>query len=512
MRTNLLKQGLGLFFLLSLLVTSCKNYQDFEPIEGVDYNGEMAVPLVHGSVTLQDILDDSDFDDDLSSLVINDDGSMTLVYENSQITQRVADLYDTLPNFPLVIPENSFEVEVELFDDLQVDEMRLNEGSLSFIMQSMYSENVDVLITIPNLTKDGAVFNVTQTIVYNGSSPAEATVTPVDMTGYTLSLTDNMMQLYYQAVTVSGNNVEILPILGQAEGWAYDYIKGSWDTDTIEISKDTLNIELYDDWVAGDLTFADPKLSLVVDNSFGFPTSANLSELRVITTSGESMLLESTDLDNGIQLNYPSLMEEGVSKETTFELNSSNSNIADILNARPTQIVYDVSVIVNPESNGSTTGFMTEDSELDFAFKTELPMYGTASGFEIEEPMDMDLDDFENVEAIEFKVIVDNGMPIEADLQLYFLDEADNKIDSMYTDFQSLVQSADVDGNGVVTGTKQTISLVNFDEARVEQIMNSKKMLIGARFSTSDGGNTNVRILTTHELGVKVGMKIKLKE
>ncbi len=512
MRTNLLKQGLGLFFLLSLLVTSCKKYQDFEPIEGVDYNGEMAVPLVFGSVTLQDILDDSDFDDDLSELVINDDGSMTLVYENSQITQRVADLYDTLPNFPLVIPETSFEVEVELFDDLQVDEMRLNEGTLSFLMQSPYTENVDVLITIPNLTKDGAVFNVTQTLVFDGGAPAEGSIDQIDMTGYTLSLADNMMQMYYQAVTASGNNVEILPIIGQAEGWAYDYIKGSWDTDTIEISKDTLNIELYDDWVAGDLTFADPQLSLVVNNSFGFPTTANLSELRVITTTGETLLLESDDLDSGISLNYPSLMEEGISKETTFELNSSNSNIDDILNAKPTQIVYDVSVIVNPENNGSTTGFMTENSELDFAFKTELPVYGTASGFEIEEPMDMDLEDLDNVEALEFKIIVDNGMPIEADLQLYFLDEADNKIDSMYTDFQQLIGSAEVDANGLVTGVKQTISIVNFDEARVAQIKNSQKMLIGARLSTSNEGNTAVRILTDHELGVKVGMKIKLKE
>lgn len=512
MRTNLLKQAIGLFFTLCLLATSCKNYQDFEPIEGVDYNGEMAVPLIYGAITLQDVLDESDVEDDLSSLVINPDGTMKLIYENSQITQRISEVYNIVSDFPIAIPETSNEFEIQLFDDLVVEEMKLKNGTLRFEMQSPFEEDVDVLITLPNLKKDGAVFNVTQTISYNGSAPAEAVIAPIDMTGYTLSLEDNKMQLYYQAVTAGGDNVEIYPILGMAENWEYDYIKGSWDSETIEISKDTINIELYDNWVGGDITFADPQLSLVVNNSFGFPTTANVNGLHVISANGESILLESDDLENGISLNFPSLMEVGESKETFFSLTTENSNIATILNARPKQIIYDVSVIVNPNNNGSTTGFMTDDSGLEFAFKTELPIYGTASGFEIEEPVDMNIEDLENIEAVEFKVIVDNGMPIEAGLQLYFLDEQDNRVDSLYTNYEELIQSAEVGGNGLVTTPSQTISFVTFDAARVERIKESNKMLIGARFSTANNGTTPVRILTSHEMGVKVGMKIKLKE
>ncbi|MFK7807728.1 MAG: hypothetical protein AB8F74_08025 [Saprospiraceae bacterium] len=512
MRINLLKQGLCLFLLLSLFFNSCKNYEDFDAVDGVEYNGELAVPLVYGSISLQDVLDDNNVEDEISSLVIVPDGTMKMTYENNQISFSLGDQYDTLPDFPLVIAENAVEYEIELFEEMTVEEMRLSSGSVRFELQASQQENVEVLITIPNLKKDGAVFNVTETIPYDGSAPSQAVIDPIDLTGYSLLLTDNKLQMYYQAVTASGDNVMIFPIIGMAENWEYEYLEGNWVTDTIPITRDTLNIDLFDNWVDGDITFADPRFSLSIENSFGFPTSVSIGELRVLSADGGSIVLESDDLQDGISLNYPTLMEEGIMKQTDFSLNNTNSNIDDILNARPKQIIYDLSTIVNPSSDENTTGFMNKDSKLNFAIKTELPIYGTASGFQIEEEMDMDMEDLENVESAEFKVIINNGMPIEADLQLYFLDDQDNKIDSLYADFEPIVKSAKVDNDGLVTTATESISFVNFDAARVARIKDSNKMLVGARFSTANEGNTAVQILSTHEMGVKIGMKVKLKE
>jgi hypothetical protein len=512
MRTNLLKPGVGLFLSLCIFLSSCKNYEDFERIDGLDFNGEMAVPLTFGSISLQDILDDSDVENELSSLIINTDGSMVLVYESDQVFLNIAGTYDSIPDFPLVIPETSNEFELQLFEEFDVQELRLKKGSLRFQLQSPHQEDVNVLITLPNFTKNGAVFNVQQNIPFNGSAPSEAFIAPIDMTGYTLSLNNNMMTMYYQAVTANGTNVEIFPIVGMAENWEYDFIKGNWKADTIQISRDTMLIDLYENSIGGHITFADPKITMILNNSFGFNSQVNITELQLITADNESIWLESDALSEGIALNYPSLLEVGHAKETVFALHKDNSNITDLLNARPKQLIYDAAILINPENSNSLSGFMTDNSGLDFRFKTELPIYGTASGFTIEEPMQLDWDDLNNVEAIEFKIIVDNGMPIEAGMQLYFLDEQDNRVDSLYSDYQYLIKAATVATDGQVGAATQTVSLVTFDAARVERIKNSNRMLIGATFSTANGGNTPVRIMTTQEMAVKVGMKVKLKE
>jgi hypothetical protein len=478
----------------------------------VDYNGEMAVPLTFGSISLQDILDDSDAENELSSLIINPDGSMVLVYESDLVSLNIAGTYDSIPDFPLVIPETSNEFELQLFEEFDVQELRLKKGSLRFQMQSPHQEDVNVLITLPNFTKNGAVFNVQQNIPFNGNAPSEAFIAPVDMTGYTLSLDNNMMTMYYQAVTASGNNVEIFPIVGMAENWEYEFIKGNWKADTIQISRDTLLIDLYENSVGGNITFADPKIAMIINNSFGFSSQVNINELQLITPDNESIWLESPVLSDGIALNYPSLLEVGDTKETSFNLNKNNSNIDALLNARPKQLIYDVAVLINPDNNSALSGFMTDNSGLDFRFKTELPIYGTATGFIIEEPMEIDLNDLDNVEAIEFKVIVDNGIPIEAGMQLYFLDELDNRVDSLYTDYEYLIKAASVGNDGQVSAATQTVSFVTFDAARVERIKNSTRMLMGASLSTANEGNTPVRILATQQMAVKVGMKVKLKE
>ena len=67
MRLNLFTKGICLFFMLTILMTSCQKYQDFEAIEDVDYNGEMAFPLVFGSATIQDLIDEGNENGDLSS-------------------------------------------------------------------------------------------------------------------------------------------------------------------------------------------------------------------------------------------------------------------------------------------------------------------------------------------------------------------------------------------------------------------------------------------------------------
>ncbi len=499
-----------LLIVIAILAVSCKNYQDFEPIEGVDYSGELAFPLVNGSTNLQEIIDQTD--SDISELTVHPDGTLELVYEGNAISENIANQYNLLSTFPLAIVDNNTEVTVPFAEGLEVSQMRLKSGVLSFDLQSNHTEDIEVLITLPNLTKDGQAFNVTKTIPYTGASPATASIPPIDMLGYSLSLNAGKMQLHYQAKKANGEYVLIDPIMGMAENWTYSYVEGNWATDSFNLTNDTLHIELYDEWVGGDVNFADPRLTLTIDNSFGIPTRALIDEIEVLTTDGESILLESDQLDSGIDLLYPALTETGQSKQTVLEFNNTNSNIAEIVNAKPQRVTYKLTAVVNPDQSGGANGFMTDQSSIDLSLKASLPVYGTASGFEIEEPLETDLGDLDNVESATIKLIVDNGLPVELGLQVYFLDETGQKVDSLFADTEYLVKSAAINTQGMVTDPIQSVSFIPFSAHRLSLLQQSNRMLVNATISTADEGNTPVRILSTHTLGVKAGMRVVLED
>jgi len=505
-------KALGLALCLCTIHSSCKNFEDFNEIDEVEVGGDYAIPLINSTASLQDILDDTGTQNDVSGLIIADDGSMKIEYKNSPIEKNISAFFEDIPSFPLVIPFNSNEFPFQFFEGVSVQQMNLSSGTLSFDLESEWQEDVDVLITIPNLTKGGVAFNISIQLNYQGNSPTMASTGPISLADYTLNLNDGMIEVYYQAVNSNGDNLQINPIMGMAENWKYDYLQGTWDNDTFNLSMDTLEIDIYDNWVDGQITFADPSLSLMVENSFGFPTMAKINELKVITTSGDIMYLTGDVFDTPLYLNYPSMMEPDASKETVITFNNTNSNIADILNAHPKQIIYSIDAIINPDNDPNTNGFMTDESTMQITLETELPIHGTASGFEIEEPLDSDLSDLENIEWAEFKIIADNGIPIDLGIQLYFTNEAGEKIDSLYSGFENLTEAATVDGGGNVISSTEKVTFIEVSADRMENIKQSNSLIVAATFSTADNGSTPVKILTNHELNLKVGLKVGVEE
>ena len=490
---------------------SCKNFEDFNEIEEVELNGAYAIPLINSSTNLQDILDETGQQNDLSGLIIEDDGSMKVVYQNEAITQHMSDFFEEIPSFPLVIPFNSNQIPFDIFEGINVQQLNLKSGTLSFELESYHQEDINVLITIPNLVKDGTAFNVTQTVQYSGNSPAIASISPVDLTGYSFNLPNGELEVYYQANNNNGDNLQINPIIGMAENWDYEYMQGIWEKDTISLASDTLAIDIFDNWVDGTINFADPRLTIIVDNSFGFPTMAQIEKLKVITASGDEMYLQSSLFDTPLYLDYPALTAPNTSKQTTLTFNNTNSNIADILNSKPSQIIYSITAVINPDESSVTNGFMTDQSSMSISLETELPIHGSASGFEIEEPLESDLSDLDDIEWAEFKIITDNGLPADLGIQLYFTNDQGEKIDSLYNGFEKLTESAVVNNAGDVISSTEKVTLIEVSAERMENIKQSNNLMVGLTFSTVDGGNTPVKILTSHQLDVKVGLKVGLK-
>ncbi|MEM1318641.1 MAG: hypothetical protein AAGG75_00225 [Bacteroidota bacterium] len=494
----------GAVFVFSLLLSSCQSFEEVGQIDEVNWNGEFALPLAFGTLSMQDILDEVG---DLSFLEINSDGTMQLIFEGDEITKQSSEVLGSFPDFPVVIPENSFSIPFPNYGAISIDELSLKTGTLAFEIRSQYTSDINFTITIPNLERDGVPFSISSTVPYNGSLPAVGRIDPVDLSGYVLDVSSDSLSLEYSA-TLDGQDVEVGLITGLAENWTYETVTGSWARQQFPLAVDSVEMDIYDNWVDGDLSFADPRLILTIDNSFGFPSEAIIHSLMVRTLDNRLIPLESSALRNGVSLDYPTINEQGQSKQTTIVLDRNNSNIDEILNAQPIQIVYRVDAVVNPDNN-SEVGFVSDQSAITVTLDAEVPVYGAAQDFTLESTSDLSIDEVDDIESAELKVTSSNGIPVDLDLQIYLADASGQVIDSLFFISHDLLPAAQVDDNGDVTAASDKVEFFEIPRGLIDLLIYADQIIFHASFSTYNDGQEAVRLLSTQALDINLGIKVK---
>ncbi len=494
------------FLTTVLFFSACKKFEDVKVVEDVNYEAEFAIPLINSKLSLQDIIDS---EGDFEELEIDENGNMFLNYSAEFEHNTVDELLGEIPSIPLVLTDTTMTVPVQVFDNLELNSISLKSGTLSFSLHSSIAENTNVTITIPQLTKDGLTFSTNLDLIYQGTLPITASADQLPIEGYILDLTENSVQINYEAVTNSGDHIVLDLVTGSADDWNYELVEGIWDQQTFTISNDSIEVDLFGNWLDGEVSFEDPRLAVRVENSYGFPVSVQLKNAVAITSAGNEIPLTTTG--NSFDVNYPLMNEQGEMKSTTFYFDKNNSNIKDILNAGPTKLIYEIEGTINPEDLNDP-GFLTDQSDLMSLVTLELPAYGTASGFTIETTADIDLGEIENINGAEFKIITDNGLPIDVYLQLYFQDENENILDSLFHQSQAILGAASVDTQGNTVNSTEMVNYIDVSKERMLMIQNAKSVKIQASFSTTNDGNTSVIVNSSQELEIRMGAKIGLED
>ena len=224
------------------------------------------------------------------------------------------------------------------------------------------------------------------------------------------------------------------------------------------------------------------------------------------------MALTGTFVSNGSNLNYPATTEVGQMKSTQIVLDKSNSNVVDIISSKPTSMVYDIDGIINPDGNRNISGFLLDTSAFKMKINIEVPLYATVKGFEERDTLDITFPSTKDIDHADFKIIADNGTGLNANLQAYFLDVNNRVIDSLYSSAnETILKAAAVDANGKVIAPLRNISNVKMDLAKMTHLQATKKVIIKYTFSTVNNGSTPVRILSSQEIKVKIGVVAGVK-
>ena len=163
---------------MSILISSCvKEEFDMDTASTVNWDPNVAAPLINTSLTLWDILNDYDSTD---LLVIDSNQFVYLVYEDtvfSETAESLIHITDQNMNFSDNLPlgvttgdhvfDFDFNFDFNLSGGMTLDSILLKAGQLSFTMNSDLNYPATVQMTIPGSTLNGAPFAVT--LNYNTS-------------------------------------------------------------------------------------------------------------------------------------------------------------------------------------------------------------------------------------------------------------------------------------------------------------------------------------------------------
>jgi len=526
-----------LLFALSACVKDLK----LKKIAGIEWNPEFAVPLVYSSITAKDVMVASY---NGGSITEDSDHFITLVYRGNLLSLKASDFIQ----FPDQTASNSLALTALSIAALngtgsinlpfsqnftintvngssRIDTMYLKSGLFTISVSSDIDNNGSIAISIPGATKNGIPFSATLPLNFTGTSPVTSTVS-VDLSGYrivTVAPTppENQLQIdcnmTFTAASGSAATGDQIQFKESFSNLQFSKLFGYISQPLLSPNADTVLVDLFNNSLGGgSFTLADPKFRIIISNSYGLPILANFGVFQAFnqnrTPSTYSIL--GAGIPNPLPIGSPTQDQIGQSVVTSFELNKDNSNIVNIINNTPPYVIYQINAIANPAGVAppSAPNFMLDTSNFKVDLEIEMPLYGTAKGFTVQDTVDsFTFEDASHLDYLLLRSNIDNGFPCDIRIQVYFTDSLYNKLDSLVTGSDQIIMAAaPVDANGKVSAPSSKITDVVMEKDRITKLKNMKYMLVKADAQTNDNGQTNVRIYTDYALSVKLSADAKI--
>ena len=517
---------------IGFITQSCvKDSFDFDKLStDMVFNPNIAVPLINSKLTLRDLVRDWDdnelFEEDST-------GFLYLMYSKHIFSKTAKDV--------VKIPTQSFTnsyiapTNIDLnsvtytYTDNTIEDFSVNNSSrletiiiksalLSINITSSQNLNGTVELEFPSIKKNGTSY----TKIINLSTGGDTTYN--DLNEYTIDLTTdnpayNKLPVNYNinltnsnasfntgdemfAATISLNNIE------------YKTIIGFIGQDIISIPSDSVHLDIFDKAFDGDIFFMDPKFKIFINNSFGIPMQFEFDSFKLYNAVNETYANYQFPIaHNPLTIDYPTLSNIGTSRATNFVMDTlSFPAIRDIISYNPKFIIFGVDGKINPTDPGTNDNFVLDTSKFDVNLKIELPIWGRAKYFVLQDTFDLDMSNFyQDIDSLEwmlFRINADNAMPLEVGIQIYFVDQEFSIIDSLYDNGQmNILESGVIDGSGKVVQPTNKISDFKFSSERLSGLHDVRYIFTRGYINTTDEATKLVRFYEGNYVSFKMGVQ-----
>lgn len=497
MRNNLII--LAGFF---LLLTSCFR-NDLENIKFTRWNPDLAVPLIKSQFTLGDII--AGYDED-GMLVTDSTGFITLIINRDNVFTLQANEFFEVPSQIFSITDTIQSLELEFPGDELIQTLGIREGKLIFHLDSMLQQAINVNIDIPQATLGDLPLH--EEIILQTLTSFTDTI---DLSGYTLDLTGygdevNRLEIKYDARRLLDSLPTILENFSVSlQDVVFDYADGFFGTKNFSIKTDTISLQFLKNWTEGTIYINNPEIGVTLHNDFGMPFFLELSNFQAENTV-LSVPISGTVFTDSIAVSFLTDSLSIGSATTEVAIDSSNSNIENVIAFSPQNITYQLMLSVNSTSNNMSPSFLYDSSELVGNVQLKLPFQGRIDNLILQDTFDLDINTIEELTKADFTLTVTNTFPVNAQIQVLFVDTDFQVIDSLLTSPDDIIISGVTNTNGEVIAPITQISKIAFDKEKLENLFSSRKLIVRAQLSAGSVQQPSIRFLSSSRIEIHLGV------
>jgi hypothetical protein len=285
-----------------------------------------------------------------------------------------------------------------------------------------------------------------------------------------------------------------------------EYVEGYLGQEAFNFAATTDELKVLSNLTEGKIDFEDLELSFFAENGVGADARVVINELRATNTrNGNKVQLNTPLIEINIDRAMNNPLVNSYSKKT---IDGSNSNIDELFEIFPNEFYYDFSVSLNPNGNANNyQDFIYHESKLNAGIEVEMPLQLSAKNLTLIDTLDFNLGDIsvldQTKEAV-FKIISENSFPLEADIQLFFIEQSLNKVvDSMFSEKHIISAGIINPGKERVLLPSETIIEEKVWEERLTRMKYADKIIVVAKFNSLPEGQ-QVKIYSDYELKVKL--------
>jgi hypothetical protein len=535
-QTGRIVTGIAMIGMIALLIISgCKKDFQFDKVKDLAWNPDFALALVNDTITLRKVLTQNGAGD---NLYIDDSGNISILYYYNH------DAFKLLPNDLIRISPFSFPYMHQITHDEQntlaisdltlqavtltldlplnnqeitIDRIRVKTGKIRVTTTNTFNNDGTLTCRILNATKNGQPFSFTITPFVSGQMQKDIDIADV---WFELAATQNKLQVEVEGLVKKSGS----PIAG-------DQIRADFEISISSIGRfegylgqqvfpqlmDSVRIRVFNNaYVLGQIHFMDPQDSITIVNSIGIPTEITIEKMVAINNSSAASLDIASYLGSGAIIQVPSPLinatQPTVSKMVYTNANTGNAMDA-FFNMKPDWVAFQVKTRTNPA--GKTTNFFSDTDSCFADLRVKLPLWGHFDHLTFQDTFDLVIDKPEELEHLEFRTKISNGLPLTARMQVYFTDDKYNKKDSLAGLDEIFITEAPIDPATDlpypgVFGEKDTS--ITLDMSRMQNLTNVKKMLVRAVLNSDNNGQVNVKMKAEQRLKLNFSARAKLRK
>ncbi len=497
---NALRWIVPLFLLLSV---SCREIDNIETA----YEAEFALPLVDSDIVVSDLIEQID---SVGFVTVDPDGLIRLKFTGDTLFVFAAEIFEEFNNFPsasIPIQINPFPIPISAVNGVDLDTAFLKTGDL--IIQQLVNttdDNLDFILTLPEFLRDGQPFRFAVSLA-PGESFTNANQ-PIDLSDYQIIPESGFVNITYSAIGPVGNPVDLADnLIIQFSEITFSLVYGRFDPLPFSGVTDIIFVDFFDTYIDGQIAFQEPRTIVNVESTIGIPTEVEIAQFTVNPAPSPSnpnpapISLEPPNQTYSI--NFPPVL--GDTAFTQITIDTSNSNLKDIVSQVPSSVEYTLNGVINPD-NEPVIGFSTDTGYIRGIVQLDLPLIGSITDYIARDSIDLELDDLENVRDGSFRLSVANEIPLDMNLTVRFEDNQGNLLLQLLPEMPLVAEGAAVDENGNPTIPTLLVTDIQLSENELDLVKQSSVAILETRFTTTDNPQP-VRISDNENANIKIGIR-----